>query len=131
MSRTDQLAQARIGGFVSPESAIAAAIRTHAVWVADPLGGIIDLVEGRVDAVLAPGGAAWDHAPQVLLTTEAGGRFTNRLGDTRIDAGGGRYTNGVLDQQIQRTTGSARATGQTDTDWSAHSPPAGTASHPG
>lgn len=105
VSGIDRLAEARIGGFVSPESPIAAAIRTHAIWVADPLGDIIALLEGRVDAVLAPGGAAWDHAPQVLLTTEAGGRFTDRFGHTRIDAGGGLYTNGSLDQQLHRTAG--------------------------
>lgn len=105
VSGIDRLAQARIGGFVSPKSPIAAVIRTQAVWVADPLGDIIALVEGRVDAVLAPGGAVWDHAPQVLRTTEAGGRYTDRFGDTRIDASGGLYTNGVLDQQIKGTAG--------------------------
>lgn len=41
----------------------------------------------------------------VLVATEAGGRFPDRFGDTRIDTGGGLYTNGALDQQIQRTAG--------------------------
>lgn len=101
VSTISELSDARIGGFVSLESTLASAVRTHATWAADALGDIIGLLEGRVDAVLGPAGFRWDHAPQVLLTTEAGGRYTDRFGGMRIDAGGGLYTNRVLDQQIQ------------------------------
>ena len=90
------------GGIVATGtgSATADAIRERAIWAADPLGDIIGLVEGRVDAVLAPGGAPWDHAPQVLLTTEAGGRFADRHGGRRFDVGGGVYTNGLLEAAV-------------------------------
>ncbi len=101
VSRTDVLADARIGGFVAPGSEMASAIARHGHWVADPLGDIIALVEGRVDAVVAPAGEIWDHAPQVLLTTEAGGRYIDKLGGTRIDAHGGIYTNDLLTEQVQ------------------------------
>jgi len=62
---------------------------------------MVGLAKGRVDAVLAPAGFTWSHAPQVLLTTESGGRYTDRSGGVRIDAECGLYTNKILDQQIQ------------------------------
>lgn len=100
VSTTADLARARIGGFVDVRSTLAAAVRGSAHWVEDPLGPIVALIEGRVDAVLGPAGAVWDHAPQVLLITEAGGRYTDRTGGTRLDMGGGLYTNGRLDGPI-------------------------------
>lgn len=101
VSRTYVLGEARIGGLVDPGSEWAAAIARHGEWVADPLGDIIALIEGRVDVVIAPSGAIWDHAPQVLLTTEAGGRYTDRFGGKNIDAQGGIYTNGLLTEQVR------------------------------
>lgn len=101
VSRTDVLARARIGGFVDPSSELAAEAARHGHWVADALGDVIGLLEGRVDVVLAPAGELWDHAPQVLLTTEAGGRYTDSDGGSRIDPRGGVYTNGVLAEQVR------------------------------
>lgn len=103
VSRTTDLAAARIGGFVDAQAALADAVRRHAHWVEDPLGPIVGLLSGRVDAVLGPAGAIWDHAPQVLLTIEAGGRYTDCAGGSRLDAGGGLYTNGRLNRQIEAT----------------------------
>jgi len=100
VSSTADLAGARIGGFVNARSALADTVRRNSHWVEDPLGPIVALIEGRIDAVLGPAGAVWDHAPQVLLTTEAGGRYTDRTGGSRLDVGGGLYTNGRLDAPI-------------------------------
>lgn len=93
------------GAFVDARSVLADTVRQHAHWVEDPLGPVVGLLEGRVDAVLGPGGAIWDHAPQVLLTIEAGGRYTDRIGGHQLDAGGGLYTNGRLDELIHATRG--------------------------
>lgn len=103
VSTTQVLSAARIGAFDPPNSPLRAAIAEHANWVVDPVGDIIALAEGRVDAVLDPAGEAWDHAAQALLVIEAGGRYTDRFGGTRIDVHGGTYTNGVLDGQIFAT----------------------------
>lgn len=105
VSATADLAVARIGGFVDAHSALAGAARRHAHWVEDPLGPIVGLLKGRIDAVLGPARGVWDHAPQVLLTTEAGGRYTNCTGGSRLDAGGGLYTNGRLEGPIEATPG--------------------------
>ena len=99
------LATARIGGFIARESPLAQIVRDHARWTEEPLGPIVGLLEGRVDAVLASAGATWDHAPQVLLTIEAGGQYIDRHGGRRLDAGGGLYTNGVLSSAITATHG--------------------------
>lgn len=100
VSTTTRLADARIGGFARVGSRLQAAVVAHAHWVADPLGDVIALVEGRVDAVLAPAGELWDHAPQVLIVTEAGGRDTDRRGGNRPDARGGLYTIGRVDDEL-------------------------------
>lgn len=103
VSGTTDLAAARIGGFVPTNSPLANFANQHAHWAEDPLGPVIGLVEGRLDAVLGPAGAVWDHAPQVLITLEAGGCFTDRTGGRRLDAGGGLYANARLDQAIAAT----------------------------
>ncbi|MFC7376681.1 inositol monophosphatase family protein [Brachybacterium sp. GCM10030268] len=100
VSHVDVLSDARIGGFVAPGSELATAIARHGHWVADSLGDIVALIEGRVDVVIAPAGEIWDHAPQVLLTTEAGGRYTDKFKGTSVDARGGIYTNGLLTEQV-------------------------------
>jgi histidinol-phosphatase len=105
VTSTAELTTARIGGFVPSDSPLVRAAREHARWTEDPLGPIVGLIEGRLDAVLSPAGAVWDHAPQVLLTLEAGGRYTDRAGGHQHDAGGGLYTNGLLDHAITATPG--------------------------
>lgn len=103
VTSTADLASARIGGFVPDDSPLVRAVRRHARWAEDPLGPVVGLVEGRLDAVLGPGGAVWDHAPQVLLTLEAGGRYSDRAGGHRLDAGGGLYSNGRLHPALTAT----------------------------
>lgn len=100
VSSTTELAESRVGGFVDAGSALADAARRHASWVENPLGPIIGLLEAHIDVVLGPAGGIWDHAPQVLLTVEAGGRYTDHTGGSSPGAGGGLYTNGRLDQSV-------------------------------
>lgn len=92
-----ELVRARVGGFAIETSALARAISRHARWTSDPLSPVLALAEGRMEAVIATGGQVWDHAPQVLLVTEAGGTFTDPGGLQRPDVGGGIYSNGRLD----------------------------------
>jgi histidinol-phosphatase len=105
VTSTADLPSARIGGFVPDDSSLAHSAREHARWTVDPLGPIVGLIEGRLDVVLSPAGAVWDHAPQVLLTVEAGGHYTARAGGQRLDVGGGLYTNGLLAHTITTTPG--------------------------
>ena len=57
---------------------------------------LVELVEGEIDAFLAEGFHAWDHAPWILLVEEADGKFTDRAGGRSGYAGGGLYSNGAL-----------------------------------
>jgi histidinol-phosphatase len=41
---------------------------------------LVGLVRGEIDGFLAECCHIWDHAPWILLVTEAGGRFTDRTG---------------------------------------------------
>ncbi len=90
---------ARVSGFVQPWSRWVDQVLLQATWV-DSHAPIIELVEGRVDAVLSEGGYEWDHAPAVVLVHEAGGRFTDPDGGQRIDRRGGLYANGRIDAEV-------------------------------
>lgn len=61
---TEQRRWWAVGGFTDTHSGLADAARRHARWVEDPLGPIVGLLEGRVDVVLAPGGASWTTPPR-------------------------------------------------------------------
>lgn len=101
VSGTSALAAARVGGYMKAESPWQAEVATSATWVACP-SPILELIEGRLDAVLSEDGYAWDHAPGVVLLREAGGRFTDPRGGDRIDLRGGLYTNGHLHDALAR-----------------------------
>lgn len=58
------------------------------------------LVTGQVDAVICGGGAIWDIAAPSLIITEAGGRFSDFAGNTKIDSGNVIYSNGFLHDKI-------------------------------
>ena len=60
------------------------------------LNSILELAEGKLEAVVDPTGKPWDHAPAVLLVEEAGGRFSDYRGGKRIDIGEIRFTNGII-----------------------------------
>ncbi|MBV9952787.1 MAG: glucose-1-phosphate thymidylyltransferase [Acidimicrobiia bacterium] len=99
VTTTASLDGARLAGYVRPGSRWRAAVAQRAMWLhsASP---ILDLIEGRLDAILSEGGYPWDHAPAVVLIREAGGRFTDLEGGDRIDLRGGLYSNGRLDEEI-------------------------------
>ena len=101
VSTTALLDDATVSGYTVPESAWQTAISTVATWV-DADSPILELIEGRVDAVISEGGFEWDHAPAVILLREAGGRFTDPDGGRRIDLRGGLYSNGHLHDQVLR-----------------------------
>ena len=101
VSATSAIEQARVGGYMQPASAWEATVRDQATWVRTR-SPIVELIEGRLDAVLSEGGFEWDHAPAVVLVREAGGRFIDRLGGDRIDLRGGLYANAHLHRDLCR-----------------------------
>lgn len=108
VSRTDRLERAAVGVFAPPESPVPSLLEQAGARVFEPGSLIPDLLEGRLDAVVAHNcGLAWDHAPAVLLVAEAGGRFTDPEGGQDHDRIGGLYTNGQLDPQLLNALGSA------------------------
>jgi histidinol-phosphatase len=96
---TSSLDLARVAGYVLPGSRWQAAVARRATWLHSS-SPILDLLEGRVDAILSEGGFEWDHAPAVVMIKEAGGRFTDLDGGERITLRGGLYSNGLLDAEL-------------------------------
>ena len=70
--------------------------------VTGPAGSpILDLVEGRLDAIVSyQCGFPWDHAPGVALTREAGGRFVDPSGGESCACRGGVYSNPYLVDEL-------------------------------
>jgi histidinol-phosphatase len=59
------------------------------------------VAEGAVDvAIDAVGVATYDIAAVSVLVEEAGGRFTDRHGDRRLDTGTAISTNGLLHDEV-------------------------------
>jgi histidinol-phosphatase len=99
VTTTPALDGARVAGYVVRGSPWGAAVSARATWV-DSQSPILELLEGRVDAVLSEGGFEWDHAPAVVLVHEAGGRFTDPEGGSGIALRGGLYSNGRFDGEL-------------------------------
>jgi histidinol-phosphatase len=97
---TSALKTARVSGYVG-EGPAGAALSSVANWIDDEVSIIGALAEGTLDAVLDAGGQVWDHAPAALLVTEAGGRFSDPSGGSRLDRRWGLYTNGLLDDELR------------------------------
>jgi histidinol-phosphatase len=76
------------------------ALQRAAVWVEPDFTILRQLLDGEIDAIVACAGGPWDHAPAVILTEEAGGRFRDHQGGRRLDLGGGVYTNGHIDDAL-------------------------------
>ncbi len=70
------------------------------------LDNILEVAEGGLDAVIESAGKIWDHAPAMLLVTEAGGAFRDPRGGRRLDLGASRYTNGLIDEALHQLTAS-------------------------
>ena len=69
------------------------------------MNDILSVAEGGLDAVIGSPGEIWDHAPNLLLVEEAGGRFHDHCGGRRIDLGRGHYTNGAIDTVLAELLG--------------------------
>ncbi len=56
--------------------------------------------EGEVDLCIWYGGAVWDHAAPSIIVEEAGGRFTDHWGGSRLDTRTAVYSNGIGHEQV-------------------------------
>jgi histidinol-phosphatase len=106
VSSKEVLPGARIGGYVPATSTWKTQVVSRATWVDHP-SPMLELIEGRIDAVLSESGCEWDHAPGVILLQEAGGRFTDLDGGSRIDLRGGLYSNVHLHEPLMQLRGPA------------------------
>jgi histidinol-phosphatase len=77
-----------------------ARVRAATTWTDADMNDILDVAEGRCDAVLCAHGEIWDHAPNQLIVEEAGGRFRDVRGGRRLDGSRAHYTNGVIDEGV-------------------------------
>jgi histidinol-phosphatase len=73
-------------------------------WHARGLGdfwGYVLVAEGAVDGVFdADGVGEWDLAAVQVIVEEAGGRFSDRAGNSRIDSGSAIASNGLLHDEL-------------------------------
>jgi histidinol-phosphatase len=76
----------------------------HRAWHARGFGDFwpyMLIAEGSVDgAVDAVGVSEWDLAAMQVIVEEAGGRFSDRGGENRIDAGSAVASNGLLHAEL-------------------------------
>jgi histidinol-phosphatase len=76
----------------------------HRAWHARGFGDFwpyMLIAEGSVDgAVDAVGVSEWDLAAMQVIVEEAGGRFSDRRGENRIDAGSAVASNGLLHAEL-------------------------------
>lgn len=56
--------------------------------------------EGELDACIWFGGDTWDHAAPSIIVEEAGGRFSDHFGGTRLDTRTALYSNGQCHEEI-------------------------------
>jgi histidinol-phosphatase len=61
-------------------------------YIVSDADAVLDLVQGKLEAVIECGGKAWDHAPAVVIVEEAGGRYADPDGGHRIDHEQAWYT---------------------------------------
>jgi histidinol-phosphatase len=64
-----------------------------------------------VDLAVEPVMNVWDNAPLLPILEEAGGRFTDWIGDARIDGGDAVSTNGLLHEAVLSLLRGAQARG--------------------
>lgn len=102
VTTTSDLASATVGLYRPDDSKVPHVLAAHNASTVTHGSPILDLVEGRIDAVVSDRcGFAWDHAPAVILAIESGGRFTDPRGGVRADLQGGLYSNGHLHDELQ------------------------------
>lgn len=64
------------------------------------LGGCALVLAGQAEAWLESGVKVWDVAPFKSLVEEAGGRFTNLVGEPTIESGAAVASNGALHEHV-------------------------------
>ncbi len=62
--------------------------------------GAIPVADGRLDAMIAFSGQAWDHAGPAAVVTAAGGRFSALDGSPAFGTGAGLYSNGRIHDRL-------------------------------
>lgn len=62
--------------------------------------GHILVATGRAEIMVDPVLSPWDAAPFVPILSEAGGLFTDKEGNPRLDGGSGISTNGLLHEEV-------------------------------
>lgn len=75
--------------------------RSASALIDEPIPhGAVPVADGRLDAMVAFSGQAWDHGGPSALVAAAGGRFTALDGSPAFDTGAGLYSNGVLHDDL-------------------------------
>ncbi|MGH2759582.1 MAG: inositol monophosphatase family protein [Actinomycetota bacterium] len=97
VSDVSSIEEARLSAWQSWHRRDVRKVREMPGWVHPDANVFLRVAEGEIDCVASLGGMAWDHAPLVLLVEEAGGRYRDRMGGSRIDLKGGVYSNAHLD----------------------------------
>lgn len=103
VSDVADLAESQVSVWSEGPSPVAKHLASLTRLVEPAYDDYIDVIEGRLEALIFPHPAiafAWDHAPSVILISEAGGRFRDPQGGTRIDTGCGVFTNGIVDAEL-------------------------------
>jgi histidinol-phosphatase len=100
VSDNPRLSGARIMLWARSETGLGARLRSGGQWVPPALDGILDVARGRLDALIDELSYPWDLAPGLPIIEEAGGRFRDGSGGTRLDHGGGCFTNGRIDGEL-------------------------------
>ncbi len=62
--------------------------------------GAVPVADGRIDAMIAFSGQAWDHGGPSAVVAAAGGRFSAVDGRPVFDSGAGVYSNGLLHDEL-------------------------------
>lgn len=102
VSTTTDLAPSRVTVWSNPSADRLGTLRRECVLVEPAsLDNILAVAEGELEAVIDSRGKIWDHAPAVIIVTEAGGAFRDREGGRRLDLGTSRYTNGRIDEKLR------------------------------
>ena len=77
-------------------------------WAVRGLGGAQDammVASGQAEIWIEPKAAAWDFAPLKVIVEEAGGRFRNFDGGSRIDAGNAVLFTPALEPEVKNLFG--------------------------
>lgn len=95
-----ELREARVSLWARDSDARVIRLKERATWATPTLDAVIQTAEGALEGVIDPTAKAWDHAPGVVIVEEAGGRYSDRFGGSRIDRGEGRFSNGHVHEQL-------------------------------